>query len=89
MSDQLIEFKRVGSRIEVIVHYGYPVSTYHSTTNIAYSNEFEAIMAYDNLIQHYGEVFKQIREQSYNKGWSDAKKKKKKTTWFSCFFGKD
>lgn len=49
--------------------------------------EWAAALLRDAIMHKLGHVFSKVREQSYEKGWKDAKAKRTKAKHFECYWG--
>ena len=71
-----------GSQIIIKVEFKDPVSGYTSEFSISCPSEFHAKLMADNLQNNFYQTIEKIRKLEYESGWSDAKKKKTKRTYF-------
>ncbi len=46
-------------------------------------DEIHAELLASNLTDHMFSLIKEIRRKAYNQGWTDAKSKRKRESWFS------
>jgi len=75
-----------GEKVIIQASYKYPGNGYLSNFEINVGSELNAKFREHNLNEHLEETIHRIRKEEYNRGWKDAKSKKRKEDWFSSTF---
>lgn len=68
------------------IQHGVPIATWTSNFKFSTSSEFYAKLMSDNLEKELERRIKELRRNEYERGWSDAKKKKPKCDYFTGYF---
>jgi hypothetical protein len=75
-----------GNKVIVQTEYKYPGNGYYTNFDVDAGNKLDAQLRAENLNDHLAQSIQRIRKEEYNRGWKDAKSKKKKEDWFSSTF---
>jgi hypothetical protein len=81
--------KIAGSTVTVVFTTDYPIGGWTWPFTFVAPNEWSAALLQTELQSQLELHVKQLRERAYLEGWNDAKKKKRKQTWWSCCFNVD
>jgi hypothetical protein len=70
----------------VTIDFCYPAGGYSQKFTAEESHVVNARLVADNLMKNLDRHIEDIRKEEYNRGWSDAKSKRSKSTFFKCVF---
>lgn len=72
----MIEFTRGGKLVNIKVTGKHPISGWAWTLSLDVGSEPYAALLTDNFRQNLWDTIKEIRRESYERGWKDAKSHK-------------
>ena len=78
----MIEFKRDGTTIEVLIEVKASQEKRWLPFHWNANNELYAELLVENFKHHLIEQMQRARKEAYEAGWKDAKAKQQKETWF-------
>lgn len=81
-----IQIVRNGGTIQLVWSHGYPVHNWSSTFSYSPMSEFNAILMEENMRSSLTKTLTAIREEAYNEGYEDHKKKRARKTWWKGIF---
>lgn len=81
MAKELIEIRKNGTRVEIVMRTGLYQSDEVIILDCECNNNIFADLLQKQLNEKMNEVLRAIREQEYNIGWKDAKRHNKKRDW--------
>lgn len=79
----MISFTREGSVVTAQIEANVGVDKRFFRFTVSLSDDVYASMLRENFDHYLRDKVKSIREEEYEKGWADAKAKRKKQTWFA------
>lgn len=74
----MIEYRTTGDAVSIEINSGVGKFTFKHECG----RDYLASLMRDQHQKHMNSVLEEVRRQSYNQGWKDAKSKSKKVTWF-------
>lgn len=78
----MITISRSKDKVIISIDFKYPVNGYSADFEFTCPSEFYAKLTEQNISDGLVTLIEEIRKYEYESGWSDAKKKKQKRTFF-------